>query len=87
MSELVDSHAMLEAFSEAIPEYWSTERELLALILETLHTLLRVTLKANGSKRVPSALEYPRPDSTKGKKAEPVSMSEYADYLKSLGKG
>lgn len=81
MSELTDSAELLEAFSDEIVDYWPLERELLATLVEICHALLVVTLKANGAKRTPPPLRYPRPDAVTGEKAKPVPMSEYVQML------
>lgn len=42
--------------------YWPMERELLAVIAELLHSLVRITHKAHGGKGTPKPLRIPRPD-------------------------
>ena len=81
MSELTDSAELLQAFSDEVVDYWPLERELLTTLVEICHALLVVTLKANGAKRTPPPLRYPRPDSVMEKEAEPVPMSEYVQML------
>lgn len=85
MSELLESDLLLEEFSKEVKEFWPIERELLALIVEILHSLLLVTLKANGAKKAPPPLRIPRPGSvTADTAAEPVSMG---DYVRQFGTG
>lgn len=79
MSELIASAEMLDAFGREAEDYWPPERELLASILEVLHSLLIVTLKVHGAKRIPPQIRVPRPRSVVAAsgKQESVSMKEY----------
>lgn len=72
----------MEAMAHAYRTHWPPERELLAVAVELLHSLLRVTLKANGAKTVPKPIHIPRPEEGEKAKPKPISMSEYArDFL------
>ena len=55
---------VLAEYGKAVGEWqtrWSNDTELLASILEMLHTLVRVNLAAGGAKALPQPLEVPRP--------------------------
>lgn len=52
---------MPDLFRAELDNYWPVERELLATIAETLHSLLLVTAKVYGGKNLPEQLRIPRP--------------------------
>jgi hypothetical protein len=86
---------MPDLFRAEIDHYWPMERELLATIAETLHSLLLVTAKAYGGKNLPEQLRIPRPgqpewgfESPPGTpagegSAKVLSFSEFATMLRS----
>ena len=75
----MQSAEIMDALAGEAESYWPPEREFLASILEVLHTLLIVTLKAHGAKRVPKQIQIPRPKHVRvsGEETPPVSMSDY----------
>lgn len=78
MSELVQSSALLDAFAGELGGYWPMERELLATIAELLSSLVIITLKAHGARRVPQQLKVPRPEGLGGAPhPDAIPMSEY----------
>jgi len=52
---------MPDLFRTELDNYWPIERELLATIAETLHSLLLVTAKVYGGKNLPEPMRIPRP--------------------------
>jgi len=72
----------LEAAAVRREKQWTTERELLASILETLHALYLLTARANGAKNVGKPLRVPRPGD---KKPEPLSPGAFARMVRSNG--
>jgi len=73
-----------DAFDQEVRDFWPMERELLALIAELLHSLVRVTSKAHGAKSIPPQLHIPRPyDGKRGMAGGPplISMGEMMKQL------
>ena len=74
---------MFEALEQAAirrSSQWTTDRELLASILEMLHMQYLAFAKANGAKKVGKPLRVPRPsDKPKG----PMSPRDFALKLMS----
>lgn len=69
---------MFEALEQAAirkSSQWTTERELLASILEMLHMQYLAFARVNGAKSVGRALRVPRPTD---KPAAPLSPREFA---------
>jgi hypothetical protein len=59
-------------------ETWTVERELLATLVEITHSLLLVTLRANGAKSVGKPIRVPRPgDPAGGSGSGAVSMGQF----------
>jgi len=77
-----DVFEALEAAAVRREKKWTTERELLASILETLHALYLLTARANGAKNVGKPLRVPRPGD---KKPEPLSPSAFTRMVRSSG--
>ncbi len=55
-----------------IGELWSTEAELLAVLVDHLAGLTWITMKAHGAKNVPKPRPMPRPRSAAVRPAEPA---------------
>lgn len=72
--------ALVEALAEKDKweaETWTVERELLATLVEITHSLLLVTLKANGAKSVGKPVRVPRP--TDGERqSDALSIGQFA---------
>jgi hypothetical protein len=82
---------MLEALVGAVNERqreevqgWTTDRELLAVIAELLHSLVQVTLRVNGAKNVGPPLRIPRPgeEPYEEPKKPAVSFGQFARDVK-----
>jgi len=61
MDEDADVFEALETAAVRREKRWTTEREMLASILETLHALYLLTARANGARNVGKPLRVPRP--------------------------
>ncbi len=75
---------MFTALADAVRarrEGWTPTEELLASTLETLHALVRVTLKANGAKdhQLPRPLKVPRPAGVKARQPDPPPAASRAE--------
>ena len=72
--------ALVEALAEKDKweaETWTVERELLATLVEVTHSLLLVTLKANGAKSVGKPIRVPRPGDDRPGQSDAVSMGQF----------
>lgn len=72
--------ALVEALAEKDKweaETWTVERELLATLVEVTHSLLLVTLKANGAKSVGKPIRVPRPGDDSPGGSDAVSMGQF----------
>jgi len=72
--------AALEAAAVRREKQWTTDRELLASILETLHALYLLTARANGAKNVGKPLRVPRPGD---KPKQALSPGAFAQMMRS----
>lgn len=62
---------------------WTTDRELLASILETLHALYLLTAQAHGAKNVGKPLRVTRPGDEHRQKSRGISPREFALQMRS----
>jgi hypothetical protein len=74
---------MTAALVEAIGQRWGPSDEILALILERLDVLLRVTAQANSSKRIAfgPAFHFPRPGEDRQRHHRAVRPADLARRL------
>ncbi len=69
----------METLATEVKDFWSYEREMLAVIAEILHSLLVVTIKANSKKgtQTPPPLHIPRPHEAEREEIPALTMGEY----------